>query len=181
MPQRSLQELVKDTIDACRKPLSSDFDPSAVIVCPPHLIHLLEQRAISELQPELDSGECLVISAERLMHDFWAEAASKGDPIYDYSPRIIRRFMDYEEQEFPKRILSSIKQAFESRPNLKTCLVTGLWVFYPSVHTSSILSDLKNSNTKGQIIFFYPGLDQDGISLKLLGIEDGFGYKARRI
>ncbi|MBW1698110.1 MAG: DUF1788 domain-containing protein [Deltaproteobacteria bacterium] len=89
--------------------------------------------------------------------------------------------MEYEQQEFLKILFESILEAFQNNPALETCLVTGLWIFYPSVHTSTILSDLKNRNLRGQIIFLYPGVDQDGIYLKLLGIDDGFGYKARRI
>ena len=181
MSERSLQALVNDTVNACRNPVSSDFDPSAVVVCPPNWIHVLEQRVLAELQPEIQNGQCVVISAESLMLQFWEDAASKGDKVEDLSPRMMRRFMDYEQQEFLGRLFTAILNAFEKHPNLKTCLITGLWIFYPSVHTSTILSDLKNRNLKGQVIFLYPGVDQDGIYLKLLGIDDGFGYKARRI
>ena len=181
MSERSLQELVNDTVDACRNPLSSDFDPSAVVVCPPNWIHILEQRVLAELQPEIQNKDCVVISAEGLMLQFWEDSTSKGDKVEDLSPRMMGRFMDYEQQEFLGRLLTAILNAFEKHPNPKTCLITGLWIFYPSVHTSTILSDLKNRNLKGQVIFLYPGVDQDGIYLKLLGIDDGFGYKARRI
>ena len=181
MSQRSLKELVKDTVDACRNPLNSDFDPSAVVVCPPNWIHILEQRVLAELQPEIHNEDCVVISAEGLMLRFWEDAASKGDKVEDLSPRMMHRFMDYEEQEFLGRLFTAISNTFEMHPNLRTCLITGLWIFYPSVHTSTILSDLKNRNLKGQVIFLYPGVDQDGIYLKLLGIDEGFGYKARRI
>jgi len=181
MSERSLQELVKDTVEACRKPLNSDFDPSAVVVCPPIWIHVLEQRVLAELQAEIQKQDCLVISAESLMLQFWEDVASEGAEIKDLSPRMMRRFMEYEEQEFLKSLSNGILNAFESHPHLKTCIIKGLWIFYPAVHTSTILSDLKNRNLKGQIIFLYPGVDQDGIYLKLLGIDDGFGYKARRI
>ena len=181
MSKRSLQELVNDTVDACRNPLNSDFDPSAVVVCPPNWIHILEQRVLAELQPEIQGEDCVVISAEGLMLQFWEDAASKGDKIEDLSPRMSRGFMHFEEHEYLGRLFTAILNAFEKHPNLKTCLITGLWIFYPSVHTSTILSDLKNRNLKGQVIFLYPGVDQDGIYLKLLGLDEGFGYKARRI
>jgi hypothetical protein len=181
MAKRSLQELAKDTIDACRNPVTTGFDPSAVAVCSPQWIHILEQRVMAELQPEIQNGACIVISAEALMLRFWEDAASKGDPIEDLSPRMMRRFMDYEEQEFLESLFEAILNAFEKHSSLKTCLITGLWIFYPSVHTSTILSDLKNRNLEGQVLFLYPGVDQDGIFLKLLGIDEGFGYKARRI
>ena len=181
MSERSLQELVNDTVNACRSPVSSDFDPSAVVVCPPSWIHVLEQRVLAELQPEIQNGQCVVISAESSMLQFWENAASKGDKVEDLAPRMMRRFMDYEQQEFLARLFGAILHTFENHPGLKTCLITGLWIFYPSVHTSTILSDLKNRNLKGQVIFLYPGVDQDGIYLRLLGIDDGFGYKARRI
>lgn len=181
MSERSLQELVNDTVNACRNPLNSDFDPSAVVVCPPNWIHILEQRVLAELQPEIQDEDCVVISAEGLMLQFWEDATSKGDKIEDLSPRMSRGFMHFEEHEYLGWLFTAILDAFEKHPNLKTCLVTGLWIFYPSVHTSTILSDLKNRNLKGQVIFLYPGVDQDGIYLKLLGIDDGFGYKARRI
>ena len=54
MSKRSLQELVNDTVEACRNPFNSDFDPSVVAVCPPHWIHLFEQRVIAELDPGID-------------------------------------------------------------------------------------------------------------------------------
>ena len=181
MSKRTLQELVKDTVDACRNPPDIDFDPSAVAVCPPHLIHLMEQKVIAELKTEIQSGGCVVISAESMMLKFWEDAKSKGDNIEDHKPRTMRRLMDYEQQEFLKPLFTAILNAFKTRQGLKTCLVTGLWIFYPSIHTSTILSDLKNRNLKGQVIFLYPGIDQDGIYLKLLGLDDGFGYKARRI
>lgn len=181
MPRRSLKDLVKDTVDACRNPLNSDFDPSAVVVCPPNWIHILEQRVLAELQPEIQNESCVVISAEGLMLQFWEDAASKGDKIEDLSPRMSRGFMHFEEHEYLGRLFTAILNAFEKHSNLKTCLITGLWIFYPSVHTSTILSDLKNRNLKGQVIFLYPGVDQDGIYLKLLGLDEGFGYKARRI
>ncbi len=181
MSGRSLPELVKDAVAACRKPAAPDFDPSAVVVCPPQWIHLLEQRVLAELQPELENGKCALISAEALMLRFWEEAKAKGDSIDDMNPRPANRFLAYEEQEFPKQLFAAILHAFEIHPGLKTCIVTGLWIFYPSVHTSTILSDLRNRNLKGQVIFLYPGVDQDGINLKLLGLDDGFGYKARRI
>jgi len=181
MPERSLQQLVNDTIDACRKPVVNSFDPSAVVVCPPKWVHLLEQRVVAELQPEIKQQEIWVISAEALMLRFWEDAASKGDPVEDLSPRMSRRFMEFEEQEFLGGLFEAVLTTFENRPDLKTCLITGLWIFYPSIHTSTILSDLKNRNLKGQVIFLYPGLDQDGITLKLLGLDEGFGYKARRI
>ena len=181
MSKRSLQELAKDTIDACRSPVTTAFDPSVVAVCPPRWIHILEQRVMADLQPEIQNEECIVISAEALMLRFWEDAASKGDQIDDLSPRMMRRFMDYEEQEFLERLFEAILDAFEKYSNLKTCLITGLWIFYPSIHTSTILSDLKNRNLRGQVLFLYPGVDQDGIFLKLLGLDEGFGYKARRI
>lgn len=181
MAQRSLQNLVKDTVEACRRPVNFDFDPSAVAVCPPNLIHIFEQRVMAELQPEIQKGNCVVISTEALILQFWRNASSEGAKIDDLSPRVMKRFMEYEQQEFLKTLFNTMLEAFENNPSLQTCLVTGLWIFYPSVHTSTILSDLKNRNLKGQIIFLYPGLDQDGIYLKLLGIDDGFGYKARRI
>jgi BREX protein BrxB len=182
MSKRTLQELVKDTVDVCRNPPHDfDFDPSAVAVCPPHLIHLMEQKVIAELKTEISSGECVFISAESMMLKFWEDAKSKGDNIEDHKPRTMRRLMDYEQQEFLKHLFITILNAFETRQGLKTCLITGLWIFYPSIHTSTILSDLKNRNLKGQVIFLYPGIDQDGIYLKLLGLDDGFGYKARRI
>ena len=181
MSERSLQELVNDTVNACRNTISSDFDPSAVVVCPPNWIHVLEQRVLAELQPEIQNEDCVVISAESLMLQFWESAASKGDKVEELSPRMMRRFMHFEEHEYLGRLFTAILNVFEKHPNLKTCLITGLWIFYPSVHTSTILSDLKNRNLKGQVIFLYPGVDQDGIYLKLLGLDEGFGYKARRI
>jgi len=179
MSKRSLQELVNDTVEACRNPFNSDFDPSAVAVCPSHWIHLFEQRVIAELQPE--NWKCVVVSAESLMVQFWEDAASKGDKIEDLSPRMMRRFMDYEQQEFLRLLFTAILNVFENHPDINTCLESGLWIFYPSIHTSTILSALKNRNLKGQVIFLYPGIDQDGIYLRLLGLDEGFGYKARRI
>jgi hypothetical protein len=104
-----------------------------------------------------------------------------SDNVEDLSPRMMRRLMDYEEREFIKLLFAAILDAFKTHPDLKTCLITGLWIFYPSIHTSTVLSDLKNRNLKGQVMFFYPGVDQDGVYLRLLGLDDGFGYKARRI
>ena len=111
MAQRSLQDLVKDTVEACRRPVNSDFDPSAVVVCPPNWIHVLQQRVLAELQPEIQNGQCVVIFAESLILQFWENAASKGDKVEDLSPRMMRRFMDYEQQEFLGRLFTAILKA----------------------------------------------------------------------
>jgi len=181
MPDRSLQELIDDAVAACKKPGKSGFDPSAVVVCPPKWIHVLEQRLLAELQPDIESGQCAVISAEGLLLDFWSKAAGEGAQISALEPRGMGRLMNDEENQFSDKVLHAILDAFQAYPSLKTCVVTGLWVFYPAIHTSSILSDLKSRNLGGQVIFLYPGVDVDGVFLKLLGIDEGFGYKARRI
>lgn len=181
MADRSLQELIDDAVAACKKPVKSGFDPSGVVVCPPKWIHVLEQKLLAELQPDIESGHCTVISAEGLLLDFWNKAAGGGAQTSALEPRGMGRLMNDEENQFPDKVLEAILDAFQTHLSLKTCVVTGLWVFYPAIHTSSILSDLKARNLGGQVVFIYPGLDVDGVFLKLLGIDEGFGYKARRI
>lgn len=181
MTERSLQEMIDDGIAACRKPVKFGFDPSAVLVCPPEWVHVLEQRILAELQPDVERGECAVVSAEGILLDFWRQAETGGADIASLEPRGLGRLMSYEEDRFLGTMLEAILRPFQENPDLKTCVVTGLWAFYPAVHTSSILSDLKSRNMKGKVVFIYPGVDVDGVYLKLLGIDEGFGYKARRI
>ena len=181
MTDRSLQALIDDAVAACRKPVKSGFDPSAVVVCPPKWIHVLEQKLLAELQHDIEAGHCAVISAEGLLLDFWNKAEGEGALTSALDHRVMGRLMNDEEGQFPDMVLAAILEAFQAHLSLRTCVVTGLWVFYPAIHTSSILSDLKNRNLGGQVIFLYPGVDVDGVFLKLLGIDEGFGYKARRI
>lgn len=181
MIERSLQELIDDGIAACRKPVKFGFDPSAVLVCPPEWVHVLEQRILVELQPDVEKGECAVVSAEDLLLDFWRQAEAGGAKVATLDPREMGRLMSHEEDRFLEAMLEAILMPFQGNPSLKTCLVTGLWAFYPAIHTSSVLSDLKSRNLQGQVVFVYPGGDVDGVYLKLLGIDEGFGYKARRI
>lgn len=84
-------------------------------------------------------------------------------------------------EEYSAAVIARVATALETTDESTVLALVGLASVYPYLRVNHLLAAVE-ADIRGRLLIFFPGSHQaDGNNFRLLGVRDGFNYRARPI